>query len=97
MSMADVLINDTHMVILGLSVLFTILAIYRRTILSDLLAMVFWFITGITHLLASPTTTPLYSISFLYWGIGLIFFVLTWVDVFQQFNIRESSRGVGPV
>ena len=83
------------MVVLGLSVLFTMLAIYRRTIVADLLAMLSWFIAGGTHLLASPTTTPFYSLSILYWGFGLIFFVLMWADVIQLWNINKSNKGYG--
>lgn len=85
------------MIMLGLSVLFTMLAIYRRTVLADLLAMISWFISGATHLLASPTSTPFYALSFLYWGFGLIFFVLMWADLFQLFNKLKSTKGVGPL
>ena len=70
------------------------LAIYRRGILLDALAWVCWFITVATHLLASPTSTPLYSISLLYWGIGLIFFVLMWVDIYQVFVTTKANKGV---
>lgn len=93
----DIIINDHYLIVIAIAILFSVLAIYRRTVITDLIATVLWFIAGATHLLASPTTTPFYSISILWWGMGLIFFVLVWVDIFQIFTIKKKSSGVGPI
>jgi len=97
MTIDSILIQDTYIIVIGISVLFSLLAIFRRTVLTDLLATICWWVGGATHLLASPTSTPLYSISFLYWGFGLIFFALVWVDLLQLFDTRKSNKGVGPI
>ena len=89
------IINDQYLVMVAISILFTIITIYRRTVLLDLLTTVCWWITAAVHLLASPTSTPLYSMSIFYWGIGLIFFVLVWADVIQIWNINKSNKGYG--
>jgi hypothetical protein len=93
----DIIINDHYLIVIAIALLFTILTVYRRTVLLDLITAVLWFIAGATHLLASPTTTPFYSLSILWWGLGLIFFVLVWVDLFQIFNIKKKNDGVGPL
>ena len=93
----EIIINDTYLVIIAISLLFTILTIYRRTPLLDLLTTISWWIGGAAYLVSSPTTTPLYSISFLYWGFGLIFFVLMWVDLFQLLNVNKLNKGVGAI
>ena len=93
----EIIISDQHLVLVAISLLFTVITIYRRTLLLDLLTTVCWWITGATHLLSSPTSTPLYSISIFYWGIGLVFFVLMWADVFQMLNLKKTSKGVGPL
>lgn len=93
----EILINDTYLVIIALSVLFTVITISRRTPLLDLLTTICWWVGASAFLVASPTTTPLYSISFLYWGFGLIFFVLMWYDLIQIFNFKKLNKGVGVV
>ena len=93
----EIIINDTYLVVIAISILFTILTIYRRTPLLDLLTTIYWWIGGTAYLVSSPTTTPLYSISFLYWGFGLIFFVLMWYDLLQLLNVMKQNKGVGVV
>lgn len=91
------IINSHYTILIIISIMFTMLAIYRRTVLADMLAWVLWFITGAVHLLASPTTTPLYSLSLLWWGFGLIFFVIMWADLFNLFSFKKKTSGVGPI
>lgn len=93
----DIIINDHYLIVIAISILFTMLTIFRRTVLLDTLTWVCWFIAGAMHLMASPSTTPFYIISILYWGFGLIFFVIMWVDLFQLFKNLESTKGVGPL
>jgi len=98
-----IIINDHYMLMVAIALLFLVIAIGRwiqkgeGSLLLDVLVWVSWFTVGAMHLLASPTSTPFYSISLFFWGIGLIFFVLTWVDVFQLFNTKKSGKGVGPL
>jgi len=97
MTVDSILIQDTYIMVIGIAILFSLLAIFRRTVLLDLLATICWWVGGGTHLLASPTSTPLYSVSFLYWGFGLVFFALVWVDLLQVFDYKKSNKGVGPL
>ena len=94
---ADIIINDQNIVILGLASLFTLLTIAKRSIVLEVLTWVSWFICGGVHLLASPTSTPLYSIAIFYWGLGLVFFVIMWSDLFSIFTNNKKTRGVGPI
>jgi len=93
----DLIINDQYLVLVAISILFTILTIFRRTVLLEVITWVCWFVVAASHLLASPSTTPFYSLSILYWGLGLIFFVLMWYDIFQLFAEQKKNRGFGPI
>lgn len=97
MSVAEIIINDQFLVVIVLAILFSLLAIARRTVVMDALAWVCWFIVAGAHLMASPSSTPFYSFSFLFWGFGLIFFILMWADIWSVFQHLKSSKGVGPL
>ena len=88
----EIIISDHYMIVLGVTLLFSVFALVRRTVVLCLLSTVCWWICGGIHLLASPTTTPLYSVSFLWFGIGWIFFVLVWAGIIQNFRMKKQRE-----
>ena len=87
----ELMILDTYLAVLAITLLFTILAIFRRTAVLDGIAWICWWASAACHLLASPTTTPLYIISILWGGFGFIFLILMFKDVWKMYDFRKNN------
>ena len=87
----ELIINDQYIVVLGITLLFTVLAIFRRTPVLDAMAMIFWWATAGAHLVASPSTSPLFTISLLWMTLGFVFLILLFKDVWKMYDYRKSK------
>jgi len=91
--MAVVSVADQYMVMMAITLLFTILglAYTRKTVLS-LLAGLSWFISGLANLAIGDPTSPLtISLSWLFLGIGFIFIVKTVQGVLKTMSEKRWS------
>jgi len=86
----ELIINDHYLVVLGITLFFTVFALVRRTATLDAITTVSWWICGGIHIVSSPSTSPLFSLSFLWFALGTVFFMLLWVDVFKLWNFYRS-------
>jgi hypothetical protein len=77
-------------VVVAISLFFTVFALVRRTAVLDVIATICWWIAGGVHLVSSPSTSPLFSISYLWFALGVIFFLLLWVDIWKMWNFRKN-------
>lgn len=85
------LINtDIYLAVIGISLFFTVFAIVRRTAVLDAIATMCWWITGATSIVASPSTSPLFAISYLWFGLGTLFLILLFADIWKYFDIKKS-------
>jgi hypothetical protein len=67
-----------YVFLIGITLLFSILAVNRDSITFHALAAFTWFITALGHMMIGQQTSPLTSaLAFLYLGIGLIFTIST--------------------
>jgi len=72
-----------------LSLLFSILTVFSKTkIVWSLLAMICWFILSLTYMLSSPLVAGL---SFLWFGIGLIFLITFIANLFEILKMRKEE------
>lgn len=92
-----IIINDQYIIMVGITLLFTVLALAWRKITLTLLASMCWFISAATHLAASPATSPLFGLVWLYFGIGTIFLVAMFSQIFEYFNFKKKNRMEGPL
>jgi len=88
-----IIINDQYAILLGITILFTLLAIYRRTPLADLIAWVCWFVCATCHLLASPLNSPLLPVAFIYVAFGFVFLILSIADTGAYLDYRKAQKG----
>jgi type VI protein secretion system component VasK len=87
----EIIVNDHYLVVVGISLFFTVFALARRTAILDVIATICWWISGGVHLVSSPSTSPLFSLSYLWFALGIVFFVLLWVDIFKLWNFRKQN------
>lgn len=67
-----------YVFLIGITLVFSILALNRESIVFHAIAAFTWFITALGHLAVGELASPLTStLAFLYFGIGLIFVVST--------------------
>lgn len=84
------IISSQYLALLVISTVFSILAIYRRTAILDGIAWISWYIAGGAHLVSSPPTSTLFSMSYLWFAIGTVFFFLLWTDIFKLWSFRKN-------
>jgi len=81
-----------YVFLIGITLLFSILALNRDSILCHALAAFTWFITALGHMMIGQQTSPLTSpLAFLYLGIGLIFTINTMhktLEFLQEKRVR---------
>jgi hypothetical protein len=87
------IVNSQYLVVLIISLVFTVLTIFRRTIVLDGFSSMCWFICGGVHLVSSPSTSPLFSISYLWLGFGFVFLILLFKDVWKFYDFRKTRKG----
>jgi hypothetical protein len=67
-----------YVFLIGITLLFSILAVNRDSITFHALAAFTWFATSLGHMMIGQQTSPLtIALAFLYLGIGLIFTIST--------------------
>jgi len=67
-----------YVFLIGITLLFSILAVNRDSITFHALATLSWFATALGHMMIGEQSSPLTSaLAFLYSGIGLIFLIST--------------------
>jgi len=98
----EIIINDQYMIMISISLLFTIFSIVLlhntgfkfslEKIICNTLATLCWFISGIVHIAASPSTSPLFALAYLWFGIGIIFLLLMFVDVFSTLKYKREGE-----
>jgi len=86
----QIILADQYMILIGISLFFTALTIVKRTVILELLATICWWISAAVHLIAAPSVLSI--LSWLWFGFGVVFFLLFWVDIFQLFVIRKDRR-----
>jgi len=86
----EIILSDQYFMIIGISLFFTAVAMVRRTVILELLATICWWISAAVHLIAAPSALSI--LSWLWFGFGIVFFLLFWVDVFQLFVTRKDQR-----
>jgi hypothetical protein len=89
MTLIDPLIQ--YVLLIGVTLLFSILAISRDSITLSLMASFTWFIAALAHLaLGEPSSLLTVSLAMFYFGIGLIFTIST-VD--KTLSYLKDKRG----
>ena len=86
----EIIIADMYLATLAITVLFSVLAILRRKVVLDAMAMIFWWISAGSHLVASPSTSPLFSISLLWMTLGFVFLILMFKDVWKMYDFHKN-------
>jgi len=86
----EIILADQYMIVLGVTLLFSVLAIARRTVILEIISTICWWISAVVNLFASPT--QLYVLTFLWMGLGFVFLSLFFADIWQLFIIRKRNR-----
>lgn len=91
--MTSVLVSDQYMVMIAITLFFTVFALTRRSVTLDALAAFCWFAMAAAHLIVGDLTSPLTTtLPWLYFGIGLLFFVVFIRDVISIFAELERRK-----
>jgi len=95
--MAVVGVADQYMIMMAISLLFTVLALaYNKNLLLGLLAGISWLISSIAHFSVGSQTSPLTSaLAYLFLGFGFIFIVNTMHNVFRGFKGKKQEERYG--
>ena len=87
----EIIINDHYLVVVGISMFFSVFALVRRTATLDAIATMCWWIAGAVHLVSSPSTSPLFSVSYLWFALGVVFLLLLFKDVWKFFDMYKAK------
>ncbi len=74
------------------AIVFTVLALERKTILMNLLCGIIWIFNGVINFLFAPTGTFTYGISLLFWVIGCLFMALVLKIAFDLHGEAGKKR-----
>lgn len=88
----DVTVMMQYGVMWATAIFFTVLAIERKTILTNLLCGIIWIFDGMINFLVAPTGTFTFGISMLFWVIGCVFMVLVVKIVFDMHGEATKKR-----
>ena len=80
-----------YLLIFGLSIIWSLLALDRKSAILSLLATLCWFILTPAHLVVA-WDSGFFMISFLYLGFAFVFLVLTFVWTIQNAWLSKRER-----
>jgi hypothetical protein len=81
-----------YVLLICITIIFSVLALERNSITFHLLAAFTWFITALGHLAIGTLESPLTStLAFLYLGIGLIFTVSTTDKAIAFLKVKREN------
>jgi len=91
--MAVVGVSDQYMILMAITLLFTVLGLaYNRKTVLTLLAGLSWLISALANFAVGNQTSPLTpALSFLFLAFGIIFIVKTVVDVLKTMSEKRLS------
>jgi hypothetical protein len=82
-----------YVLFFAISLIFTLLAIERKTYVTMALATVSWFSLAGMNLAVSVTTSVMQtSLTVFYFGLGLIFLVFTVASVFETLKVAAENK-----
>ncbi len=81
-----------YTIMCGIGIFFIVLAVERKTVLTNLLCGIIWVFNGMMTFLLSPTGTFTYSMSLLFWVIGSVFIVRVLQIVFDMHSEAAKKR-----
>ena len=97
----EIIINDHYLILLGITLFFTVFTLagnfsghlkaFQYGIMSALTSFC-WIITGVVHIAVSPIISPLFAVSYLYFGVGIVFAILLIADVLASISDQNSER-----
>ena len=95
--MAVVGVADQYMIMMAVTLLFTVLALtYRKNVVLGLLASISWLIAGLAHMSVGDQTSHLTAaLPWLYWAFGMIFAVNVTLSVFGGRREKRWSMELG--
>ena len=86
-------ISDQYMVLIGVTLLFTVFAIASHTVITHLLAALCWFASTFANMALSQQGTLLQTtLSYLFIGFGLIFAFSTLQQTYDLITERKERR-----
>lgn len=98
----EIIIADQYLVMLAVSLFFTsisILALWKKgqniSMIKSaalIITVLCWWISGIFHMGASPTTSPFFALGYLWYAIGTVFLVFTIVDFLQSIRTAHDNK-----
>lgn len=92
--MATVGVADQYMIMIAVTLLFTVLAIaYEKKIIFTLLAAISWFISGFGHLAVGDKTSVLTAnLPLMFMIFGILFTVKLMIEVTGLLHQKGSTR-----
>lgn len=92
--MAVVGVADQYMIMMAISLLFTVLAIaYRENYLLGLIAGLSWLTSSLAHFAVGDKTSPLTSaLAYLFLGFGIIIVSYTVIEVSRMKQTKKQER-----
>ena len=98
----EIIINDHYLLMVALALFFTALTVVSfwragwnpsaTKYISETITFIIYFIAGAAHVAASPNTSPLFPLAYIYFFIGIAFLLLFIVDLIQAWRIYEKKK-----
>jgi hypothetical protein len=98
------ILSDQYLAILAVTIFFTFISIFgkftdhKKALEFGVLSMItffLWLVCGIIHLAVSPTTSPIYIVAYLWFGIGVVFALLAYIDISAAISESHETKTGG--
>ena len=98
----EIIINDHYLIMVAIALFFTAMTLvsFSRSgwnpsvtkYISETATTITYFIAGAAHVAASPNTSPLFPLSYLYFAFAIMFLLVFIVDMIQAWRIYEKKK-----
>ena len=86
----EIIVNDQYILVLSVTILSSVIAVVRMWQKGGqismtktaflVVSMIAWFISGAVHMAASPASSPLFPVAYLWYVFGVVFMLFLTVD-----------------
>jgi hypothetical protein len=101
----EIIINDHYLIMIATAFFFTALTFvsfwrvgWKPSItktISQVATFLSFMIAGAAHVAASPSTSPLFPLAYLWFGLGVMFLILLVVDSIKAWDTIQNNKWEG--
>lgn len=101
----ELIFTEQYVIVIAVTVFFSLISLvtflmrdkanrsaFIVRVISTLLAGLGWFISGAVHVGSSPSTSPLFAVSYLWYGFGVIFLLVLLIDYLLSWRVKREQE-----